>query len=463
MKAPEVDLAWRSGNTAAAIEAADRILAAGADENCLAAGVAAAAAAADGSLLDAAARWRVIATALTGAPSVAAQARAALAACLGGDVEAADRDLAAAREQLSGAAPRGLTVFLDGVDAAIEAVRGGFDRAARRLAGLAAATVPVDGLAAEQWDDLAVTVLIAGGDDRTAQEVLAAHEDRPPTSRRRLLAAWLHLRAGRLSEARAAIASAGGAPVLRRDAVLAAAVTIGLARRTGDADALRATWRRVAPVVAGADVEVLLLDAWGELSVGAAAVSRFDGETVVEAMTCAIAKAGVPQWALHTNHWWRLHRAVGAGDGEAATQAAVALQATERGPVAHAWASVVRGDVNGREVAAVAAGLDDAWEAMALCGAAAAKLGDPAEARELLSTGRTLRARFATEEPADGLSKRERSVGELLLDGLTQKEIGARLYISPKTVEQHVARIRQKLAVSSRAELMASLRSRLAG
>ncbi|WP_235922115.1 response regulator transcription factor [Lentzea tibetensis] len=48
------------------------------------------------------------------------------------------------------------------------------------------------------------------------------------------------------------------------------------------------------------------------------------------------------------------------------------------------------------------------------------------------------------------------------MDGLTHKEIGSRLYISPKTVEQHVARIRQKLAVSSRAELIASLRSRLA-
>ncbi|TWP46283.1 helix-turn-helix transcriptional regulator [Lentzea tibetensis] len=61
-----------------------------------------------------------------------------------------------------------------------------------------------------------------------------------------------------------------------------------------------------------------------------------------------------------------------------------------------------------------------------------------------------------------GVFKRERAVGELLMDGLTHKEIGSRLYISPKTVEQHVARIRQKLAVSSRAELIASLRSRLA-
>jgi DNA-binding CsgD family transcriptional regulator len=49
----------------------------------------------------------------------------------------------------------------------------------------------------------------------------------------------------------------------------------------------------------------------------------------------------------------------------------------------------------------------------------------------------------------------------LILDGHTHREIGARLYISPKTVEQHVARLRQKLAVAGRAELMSALRSRL--
>jgi DNA-binding CsgD family transcriptional regulator len=52
-------------------------------------------------------------------------------------------------------------------------------------------------------------------------------------------------------------------------------------------------------------------------------------------------------------------------------------------------------------------------------------------------------------------------VGALVVDGLTQKEIGARLYISPKTVEQHVARMRQKLAASNRAALVAALRTQL--
>ena len=49
----------------------------------------------------------------------------------------------------------------------------------------------------------------------------------------------------------------------------------------------------------------------------------------------------------------------------------------------------------------------------------------------------------------------------LVVDGLTHKEIGARLYLSPKTVEQHVAHLRRKLRASSRATLVAALRAQL--
>ncbi|HEX8867266.1 MAG TPA: LuxR C-terminal-related transcriptional regulator [Lentzea sp.] len=459
MTAVAAELAWREGDTASAIETADRILTEGTDQDCVAAGVAAAAAAADGALFDAAARWRVIAASLTGAPGVAAGARAALAACLAGDLDAATSDLAAARARLSGAAPRGLTVLLDGVDAALEAVRGSFAPAARKLAGLAAATVPADPMAAEQWGDLTVTALVAGGHDASASELLAMFADRP-TPRRHLLTAWLHLRAGRLAAARAEIAACT-APVLRRDAVLAAAVTIGLARRAGDEEALRATWRRVAPVVAGVDVEPLLLDAWGELSAGAG--SAFERDTIVDAMTATVERVDAA-WCVETDNWWRVQRAVVAGD---TTVIVVELTAEPRASAARMWASILADDVDPVAVTEVADRLAHAghpWDAMALCGAAAARMSNPAEARELLSTGRALRARIGTEEngPGDGLSKRERAVGELLLEGLTHKEIGARLYISPKTVEQHVAKIRQKLAVGGRAELIASLRARLA-
>lgn len=457
--------AWRDGDAAAAIETADYVLSAGTDHDCVAAGVAAAAAAADGALVDAAERWRQVAIALDGAPAVAAGGRAALAACLVGDLDAAGRDLAAARELLSGSAPRGLTVLLDGVDASLAAVRGDFDRAARRLVGLTAASVPADPFAAEHWDDLAVTVVIAGGDDRTAREMFAARGDRPPSTRARMLTAWLHLRAGRLSDARDEIAAASGVPVLRRDAVLAAAVSVGLARRAGDREALRATWRRVAPVVAGADVELLLLDAWGELSVGAACVSALERDTIVEAMDAAVTKAGAPSWCVAVDQWWATQRAVVVEDAAAAVAVVERLaddRVDIRAKASRAWASILVGQPHA--VADVAGELADAgqpWEAAALCGAAAARLADPLAAKELLSAGRALRARIAPGNSGGGLSKRERAVGELLVDGLTHKEIGARLYISPKTVEQHVAKIRQKLLASSRAELIAALRARL--
>ena len=128
------DRAWRTGDVASAIDAADHALARGDDPQCLAAGVAAAAAAADAALFDAAERWRAIASTLDGAPGALAGGRGALAAAVVGDVETAERDLAAARQLASGAAPRGLKVLFDGVSATLDALRGEFDTASRRLA-----------------------------------------------------------------------------------------------------------------------------------------------------------------------------------------------------------------------------------------------------------------------------------------------------------------------------------------
>jgi DNA-binding CsgD family transcriptional regulator/tetratricopeptide (TPR) repeat protein len=51
-----------------------------------------------------------------------------------------------------------------------------------------------------------------------------------------------------------------------------------------------------------------------------------------------------------------------------------------------------------------------------------------------------------------GLSTREREVLALVADGRTNGEIGARLYISPKTASVHVTHILDKLGVSSRTE-----------
>jgi DNA-binding CsgD family transcriptional regulator len=54
----------------------------------------------------------------------------------------------------------------------------------------------------------------------------------------------------------------------------------------------------------------------------------------------------------------------------------------------------------------------------------------------------------------DVLSEREREVLELVVLGHTQKEIAERLFVSVKTVETHRARLAEKLACKTRAELV---------
>lgn len=48
----------------------------------------------------------------------------------------------------------------------------------------------------------------------------------------------------------------------------------------------------------------------------------------------------------------------------------------------------------------------------------------------------------------DPISKRESEIIECLSHGLSEKEIGEKLFISPKTVKNHMNSIRKKLGVS---------------
>jgi len=53
------------------------------------------------------------------------------------------------------------------------------------------------------------------------------------------------------------------------------------------------------------------------------------------------------------------------------------------------------------------------------------------------------------------LSAREREIAELLAEGLTNQQIGARLFLSEKTIETHLTRVFQKLGLRSRAQVAA--------
>jgi DNA-binding NarL/FixJ family response regulator len=55
-------------------------------------------------------------------------------------------------------------------------------------------------------------------------------------------------------------------------------------------------------------------------------------------------------------------------------------------------------------------------------------------------------------ETENRLSKREQEILNLLADGLSNKEIGAKLELSPFTVRNHLAHVFEKLKVRSRTE-----------
>ena len=71
--------------------------------------------------------------------------------------------------------------------------------------------------------------------------------------------------------------------------------------------------------------------------------------------------------------------------------------------------------------------------------------------RELLATGETARKR--TVENTGQLTVQEAQVAELAREGLSNLEIGARLFISPRTVEYHLGHVFTKLGINSRMQL----------
>jgi DNA-binding CsgD family transcriptional regulator len=77
--------------------------------------------------------------------------------------------------------------------------------------------------------------------------------------------------------------------------------------------------------------------------------------------------------------------------------------------------------------------------------------------RELLATGEHVRSRIV--ERRDDLTAQERQAALLARDGMSNSEIGARLFLSQHTVAYHLRKVFAKLGISSRRELAAALPS----
>jgi DNA-binding NarL/FixJ family response regulator len=81
------------------------------------------------------------------------------------------------------------------------------------------------------------------------------------------------------------------------------------------------------------------------------------------------------------------------------------------------------------------------------------QIGRHAAVRVALREAAPPAAAASDQEKAGILGQRETDVARLVADGLSNKQIGARLFISERTVESHVRNILNKLGFNSRAQI----------
>ena len=77
--------------------------------------------------------------------------------------------------------------------------------------------------------------------------------------------------------------------------------------------------------------------------------------------------------------------------------------------------------------------------------------------RELQAAGETIRRRTVEAAADANLTPQQRQIAELVRDGFSNVEVGARLFLSPRTVEWHLRKVFSKLGVTSRRQLRQAL------
>lgn len=329
----------------------------------------------------------------------------------------------------------------------------------------------------------------AGGADGSSDEAFSA-------ARHRLLLGWVKMQDGQLGAAGAdaAAAAEAGEDLHRRDALWAAALRTAIARRSGDSGAVQKHWYAAVEVLAEYSIDLFSLLPLGELWVAGARMRQVDRleHTLAEAWELLSALGDPVLWSVPL-HWAGVHAGILANSpgavaphGQALTAAAgQSAFARALANAGRTWLRVLANHVDTDEVTTAARALAQfglTWDGTRLASQAALQTPDARVSQTMLQLARDLKqtstveemeltpATTVSSEPAaptpsrasTKLSDREREVAELLLLGMPYRDIGSQLFISAKTVEHHVARIRRRLGAESRTEMLSMLRAMLA-
>ena len=430
-----------------------------------------------------------------GAERVRASAPLATLVMIGtGDREGADRMLSAAPTAGTPTLPAvALRLMGEGVRASIDGSASGalptLIRASDIMTAAGVALPLPDSPAA-----LAALVALRSGELAVAGSVLDAAlkgEQCGPAVRPRLLLlrAWVSMQEDRPDQARTAItaATAAAGELFPRDELFLRALEVGLARRGDDAPALVRAWRRARESILHVPVDLFGLLPLEELVVAAARLReshRLESH-LTEAWELLRRLGDPPLWSVPL-HWACVQAAILTDrPGELAPHAAALVRASAESRTAsvlsaagRAWVSVLGNSFVPATVEAAARGLalvGMTWDGSRLAGHAAAHAEERRDVARLLACARDLHP--GSQRPDSGpqrtepaepraesitgdavLSRREREVARLILDGKNYREIGEAIFISPRTVEHHIARIRSRFDVKSRSELLDQLR-----
>ncbi|BBX98551.1 helix-turn-helix transcriptional regulator [Mycobacterium lacus] len=346
---------------------------------------------------------------------------------------------------------------------------------------------------------LVALAAIHAGDPVRARSVIGravcAGDDALFRRRHLLLSGWIKMQDGQLPWASADAVAAASGDLRRRDTLWAAALQTAIARRGGDAGALQNHWYAAMEVLAEYSVDLFTLLPLGELWIAAARMRQLDQmrHTLDQAFSLLESLGNPALWSVPL-HWAGVHAGIVANSPEAVAPHGQALSGAAVGSAlaralsgaGRTWLRVLADQVDPAEVTAAARALSHVGltaDATRLAGQAALQTPDARVSGAMLQLARDLKlsagptemaGETPDEEPATGspppprhppagspLSDREREVAELLLLGMPYRDIGGQLFISAKTVEHHVARIRRRLGAGSRSEMLSMLRAML--